>query len=271
MRPSPPAPDRKKASVRCRTSVPEPGAPHAPAGFGHRPPSAGPSRERGAVRGVIALGALVLFFLAMLAVVAGLTFSVVVAGSSMEPTLQEGDRLQVDLLDRHAIERFDLIEARQPGPDEDGGGRPIIKRVIGLPGDQVAIAGDPIAPQVLIKPAGEDKVFRVDNPAWPPRIGASIESCCTAEGTAVRRGTQVWATVPESSYWVLGDNWGASTDSRLFGWVSQDRIEARLWFRILPASRFGSIDNDVRLVPVSAIPQGSSPSDRPETTANPAP
>lgn len=254
----------------CPRSAPAPGA-RTPARSSHRPPPGGPSRERGAVRGVIALGALALFFLAMLAVVAALTFSVEVAGNSMEPTLQQGDRLQVNLLDRDAVERFDLIEALQPGPDEDGGGRPIIKRVIGLPGDQVAIAGDATAPQVLIKPAGDDEVFRVDNPAWPPRIGADIESCCTAEGTSVRRGTQEWATVPESSYWVLGDNWGASTDSRLFGWVPQDRIEARLQFRILPASRFGRIDNDVRLVPVSATPQGSAPSDRPQTTADPAP
>lgn len=217
-------------------------------------PVAGASPERGRCRGVVAVGALVLFLLAMLAVVAGLTFSVMVTGSSMEPTLQQGDRLELDLLNRHAIERFDLVEALQPGPDEEGGGRPIVKRVIGLPGDRVAIVGDPVAPQVLIKPAGQDDVFRVENPAWPPRVGAGTESCCTPEGAVVRGGAQAWATVPESSYWVLGDNWGASTDSRIFGWVPREDIQARLWFRILPVSRFGTVDNDVRLVPVPDPP-----------------
>lgn len=206
-------------------------------------------RDAGSVRGVLGVVALVLFFAAMLAVVAGLTFSVGVAGTSMEPTLREGDRLEVDLLNRHEIERFDLVEALQPGPDDQGGGRGIVKRVIGLPGDQVAIAGDPTAPRVLVKPAGEDATYVVENPAWPAQVGASSESCCTPEGTNVLDGKRSWATVPDGSYWVLGDNWGASTDSRAFGWVAQSEIEARLWFRILPFSRFGAVENDVSLAP----------------------
>lgn len=56
--------------------------------------------------------------------------------------------------------------------------------------------------------------------------------------------------MPDGSYWVPGDNWGGSTDSRDFGFVPASSVEAKLWFRILPLSKFGAVTHDVRLTPL---------------------
>lgn len=41
---------------------------------------------------------------------------------------------------------------------------------------QVALAGDPAAPRVLIRPAGAEAAYVVDNPVWPSRIGDKTEA-----------------------------------------------------------------------------------------------
>jgi signal peptidase I len=97
-----------------------------------------------------------------------------------------------------------------------------------MPGDRVSVTRDA---QVLVRPAGEEQIYEVDNPAWS--ADAAVE--------------QKWLTVPEGAYWVLGDNWGASTDSRSFGFIDAAAVHGRLVFRMLPFSRNGTVDRDVRL------------------------
>lgn len=200
-----------------------------------------PDNERGSAAGVVGIVALVLFLVGMLVVVVALTFSVQVTGSSMEPTLEPGDRLQVDLLHRDDIGRFDLVEATEPD-----NGAPIVKRVIGLPGDQVRVHPGTAGLEVLVRPEGSRSAYAVDNPAWGRQLSSDATACCTAEGTT---GEEGWATVPAGSYWVIGDNWSRSTDSRSFGFVTQDEVKAKLWLRILPRDRFGRVPSDARLVP----------------------
>ena len=211
-----------------------------------RPDSSRGRGERGSALSVVGVAVLILFLVGMLAVVVALTFSVRVSGHSMMPTLRDGDRLEVDVLHRHDIARFDLVQATEPGEERFGGGQEIVKRVIGLPGDRVAIAPGAAGPKVEIRPAGSRTTYVVDNPAWPAQVGNAVAPCCTARGTSSDRRT--WATVPDGSYWLLGDNWGGSTDSRVFGFVTEDDVQARLSFRILPRGRFGRIGNNVRLV-----------------------
>lgn len=196
-----------------------------------------------AVRRALGWVALLLVIAALLVPIAALSFSVQVTGESMDPTLDEGDRLLLDVFGRDNLERFDLVEAK-PGPASPT----LVKRVVGMPGDQVAVARvTGKAPRVFVRPAGETTVFEVDNPSWAGQVGNKLLPCCTEDGKA--SPARSWATVPDDHYWLLGDNWGGSDDSRVFGFVPADQIAGRLNFRILPLGDFGQVPSDSELVP----------------------
>ncbi|MFT4011386.1 MAG: signal peptidase I [Nocardioidaceae bacterium] len=197
--------------------------------------------EHGSVRVALLWSAAVLVLGSLLAVVAGLSFSVNVVGSSMEPTLSEGDRLEVNPFDNAHIARFDIVEALPPN-----GGAPVVKRIIALPGDQVKVTGGEDTPEVLVRPARTETVYRVDNGTWEATYDHAAQLCCDDQGRA--SGTAGWATVPDDSYWVVGDNWSGSTDSRTFGWIRESDIQAKIWLRIMPAQAFGKLPMSARLV-----------------------
>lgn len=198
------------------------------------------------LRTVLGVGALVLFFAVMLVVIAALAFSVKVSGSSMEPTLSTGDRLLVDPFGKGEIHRFDIVESTL-GDREI----PVVKRVIGLPGDRIKVGADQDPPVVLVRPEGEDATYAVDNPTWVGRVGAKVEACCTEAGTALPPGqAPEWVTVPAGSYWVVGDNWGGSDDSRTFGFVTEGQVRARIVLRLQPFGELGRLPDRARLVAV---------------------
>ncbi|MGY0539295.1 signal peptidase I [Nocardioides sp. YJ-D4] len=203
---------------------------------------------------VVGWVALVAFLLVMTVVVAALFGSFTVKGRSMEPTMVSGERILLDPLHNDDIERFDLVQGIEPGPERFGGGGQVVKRVIGMPGDRVAIVGGE-KPVVYVSPAGSGDVYRVDNPAWPARIGTEVGMCCDPGGTYDDDAASgVWATVPDDSLWVLGDNWGRSTDSRGFGFLPVADVSGKAWLRLLPAGSFGRFgDGGVELVEV-AVP-----------------
>jgi signal peptidase I len=191
------------------------------------------------VRKVLAasgVGAGIAAFAALVLAVVALAFSVTVDGASMEPTLRDGDRMFLEVWTRDEIERFDVVEADAPSAVSGGAAR-ILKRVIGMPGDRISVSGDA---RVLIRPAGAEATYVVENPAWSAEPGAELE----------------WRAVPEGAYWLLGDNWRASTDSRSFGFVDAEAVHGRVVFRMLPLGRHGAIADDVRLAPVEP---GSAP------------
>lgn len=197
------------------------------------------------LRTVLGVAALVVFFAVMLVVIAALAFSVKVSGSSMEPTLSTGDRLLVDPFGKGGIHRFDIIESTL-GDREI----PVVKRVIGLPGDRIKVRADQDPPVVLVRPEGDDATYVVDNPTWAGRVGAKVEACCADAGTALPAGqAPAWVTVPAGSYWVVGDNWGGSDDSRTFGFVREDQVKARIVFRLQPFGELGRLPDRARLVP----------------------
>lgn len=205
-----------------------------------------PRHERGSMAArAVGVSLVALLLLALLAFVAVFTFSVKVNGHSMNPTLEPGDRLFVNFLSRSEIARFDIVEVTLKGS-----GQHVVKRVVGLPGDTVVVRNQGRHPTVEVRPADSRQWQRVDNPSWPDQWGIRVgQRCCTADGKASDRAQEL--TIPAGQYWLLGDNWGGSDDSRVFGLVGKDRIGAILNVRLTPLSERGQIENRVRLVPIN--------------------
>ena len=134
-----------------------------------------------------------------------------VRGWSMHPTLSPEERVLFDRLAyrRSPPRRGDIVLASHPK-------RPrlrIVKRVVGLPGDRIAVDGDRC--WVNGMPYGET------DDAGPTRPPASART---------------W-TLADDEWLLLGDAPYASTDSRDFGPVGRDLIHARAWLVYWPVSR----------------------------------
>lgn len=119
-----------------------------------------------------------------------------ISGPSMQNTLQNGQYVLVNKTAYlfHGPERGDVIVFHDPNQP----GRDLIKRVIGLPGDQIRMDSTNI--WVNNVELSEPYVFQQSNPPTQP------------------------LTVPVNSYYVLGDHRLVSEDSRYFGPISKDYI-----------------------------------------------
>ncbi|HET7734407.1 MAG TPA: signal peptidase I [Nocardioidaceae bacterium] len=197
------------------------------------------------MRRFLGWSALALVLVAILVPVVALTFSVQVQGQSMNPTLRPGDRLFVSFLGRGALQRFDLVDA-----SFDRTAARAVKRVVGMPGDRISVSLTDDGPVVHLQPAGDDTTYIVENPSWESQPATIPAACCDARGVA--QGEDAVVTVPEGSYWLVGDNWGGSDDSRQLGFVTDAQIHARLNFRLLPLGQFGTVPSEIRLRPAPA-------------------
>ena len=157
------------------------------------------------------------------ALVAGITFLIihfvgqrtVVNGVSMQPTLSDGDNLIVDKLSYRFRDpdRFDIIVFPQ------GDGRYFIKRIIGLPGENVRI--------------DEDGFIYIDGEKLSESYGKEV----IQDPGLAKDGIELGA----DEYFVLGDNRNDSMDSRMaeVGRIAGDRIMGRAWLRIYPFDEIG--------------------------------
>lgn len=157
------------------------------------------------------------------ALVAGITFLIihfvgqrtVVNGVSMQPTLSDGDNLIVDKLSYRFRnpDRFDIIVFPQ------GDGRYFIKRIIGLPGENVRI--------------DEDGSIYIDGEKLSESYGKEV----IQDPGLAKDGIELGA----DEYFVLGDNRNDSMDSRMaeVGPIVGERIIGRAWLRIYPFDQIG--------------------------------
>lgn len=138
----------------------------------------------------------------------------VVEGSSMETTLHEGERLIVVKAAYWFGEpqRGDVIIFKHPLDPT----RTLVKRVIGLPGEQIEISSG--------------VVYIDGSPLDEPYINGQGETDCA--------GAYCHFTVPEGEYYVMGDNRQASSDSRSWGPLPEGNIIGRVWLLYWPLSEW---------------------------------
>ncbi len=139
-----------------------------------------------------------------------------VEGSSMEPTLHDGQRLLINRLAYASLgepQRGDIVVFRAWEQQED-----YIKRVIGLPGDRIEIRGS----QILVNGSVLDE----------PYLDGSIDY-----------GHVGPLVLAPGDFYVLGDNRGNSSDSRLHGPLPRDRILGKAWVSYWPLDDMGLISD----------------------------
>jgi len=136
-----------------------------------------------------------------------------VYGSSMEPNLHTDQRLVVEKVSYrlHGPRRGDVVVIRMP----DHGPELLIKRVIALAGETIEIRSG---------------VVYID--------GQPIEEPYLVRNTGGSYGP---TTVPGGYVFVMGDNRGASNDSRIFGPVELDRVVGRAWVSYWPVDTLGTV------------------------------
>ncbi|HTW47129.1 MAG TPA: signal peptidase I [Acidobacteriaceae bacterium] len=138
-----------------------------------------------------------------------------VEGTSMQPELRDQDRLFIDkfFFRFEKIDRGDVVVFHYPRDPE----KSYIKRVIGLPGDTVAIR--------------QGRVFIDNQPIDEPYVPRRYRDT-RSMGELV---------VPPDEYFVMGDHRSISSDSRDFGPVDRDLIYGKATFIYWPADNVGVV------------------------------
>ncbi|GGH38463.1 signal peptidase I [Paenibacillus segetis] len=142
-----------------------------------------------------------------------------VKGQSMEPTLENSERLFVDKLVYHfaSPKSGDVVVLKDPstGPDRKTF---LVKRVIAKPGDTVEVR--------------EHELFVNGQPKSEPYTDVIIEDSDFKP-----------LTLGKDEYFVMGDNRhaGRSKDSRYFGSVKKSQIVGRAEFVFWPISKIRSL------------------------------
>lgn len=141
---------------------------------------------------------------------------IVVSGSSMCDTLENGDVVLSRKYDAKPIKRFDIVVVKH-------GSVSLVKRVIGLPNESLMISGG---------------IVFVDGAALGGDYGALITDGGIIDGVILH--------LRSDEFFLLGDNRNHSEDSRAFGAVGADSITGVVVFRVFPFWQMGSLGATVK-------------------------
>ncbi|RPI52700.1 MAG: signal peptidase I [Chloroflexi bacterium] len=172
-------------------------------------------RERSALREIVET---VVFTLLIYLLVRTFLFeNYRVVGQSMVPSLQNNQFLVVSKLDYrlHEPRRGDIIVFRDPFNPE----RKLIKRIIGLPGENVEVQNG----QVLVDQARLSEPYIAD----------------------LGRYNQALTPIPDGQYYVLGDNRNNSSDSHSWGLLAEDKIVGKALLCYWPPELWGLLPHAV--------------------------
>ncbi len=163
----------------------------------------------------------VIRYLVLYVAIAALIFSVltmlfrpaVTQGSSMEPTLLEGDQCLI-MIFNYTPKRGDIAVMENPQID----GKYIVKRIIALAGDVLDI--DPVTGAVIIN-------------------GVLQEESYIKESTNTIYDSEFPLEIPEGTVFVMGDNRNNSIDSRTIasGPIQESALVGKVVFRFHPYDR----------------------------------
>lgn len=156
-----------------------------------------------------------------------------VQGASMEPNFEDGEYLIINELGYKQtdisvkgnnlftvssfkeLERGDVIVFRYPkNPSQF-----FIKRVIALPGEKITIKDG----QVIIANDENPSGFIMDESEYLP--------------ADLKTSGELMRTLTDDQYFVMGDNRGASHDSRAWGPLPKDKVIGRVLLRAWPVAR----------------------------------
>lgn len=140
-----------------------------------------------------------------------------VKGASMEPTFHDNEYLIIDEISYRfrQPQRGDVVVLKNPRGQSDF----YIKRVIGLPGENVIVRN------------GEVQVVSA---AYPN--GVVLDEHAYLDSGARTTG-DLNLTLQPDEYFILGDNRRASLDSRSFGPIKKKEIVGRTWVRAWPLNK----------------------------------
>lgn len=145
---------------------------------------------------------------------------IVVNGHSMENTLMADEKLFVTKVEYYFTEpaRGDIVICHFPGSKDY-----YVKRVIGLPGDTVAITGGTL--YINGSPYTEGYIKEPMRRDYPETV------------------------VPEGRYFVMGDNRNDSNDSRAVGALERGAILSRVHAVVWPLNKLSWVQHEAPMPP----------------------
>ena len=140
---------------------------------------------------------------------------IIVQQQSMTPTLNPNDIMMLNKIGfkLNGVNRFDIVVIKV---DDER----LIKRVIGLPGEYIEYKDNKlfvdgsIIEEKFLKASTNDFILEV--------IG--------------------YEKIPEDKYFVVGDNRGNSTDSRIIGLIDKKDVIGKTNFILFPLKKFGTVN-----------------------------
>jgi signal peptidase I len=136
---------------------------------------------------------------------------------SMEPTIEVHDVVIIDKWHKE-ITSGDIVVFYTPKLYE--GETPLIKRVVGLPGETIFIQNGSL--YINDQPINEDYIKEIPIHDFGP------------------------FTVPLEHYFLMGDNRNNSYDSRYIGTISEEQIAGKYVFRIPISHLFNAVENIIK-------------------------